>query len=89
MVLEFNKISKPNNKILFDVANFYKNSKKYNEAIKFYTKLIMTLNDDSEISSDLLYRRGGTYERLGEYEKADKDLQDALKIDPDDAYILN
>ena len=89
MVLEFNKISKPNNKILFDVANFYKNSKKYNEAIKFYTKLIMTLNDDSEISSDLLYRRGGTYERLGEYEKADKDLLDALKADPDDAYILN
>ena len=89
IVLEFNKISNPNNKILFDIANFYKNSKKYNEAIKFYTKLIMTLNDDSEITSDLLYRRGGTYERLGEYEKADKDLQDALKIEPDDAYILN
>ncbi len=49
----------------------------------------MTLNDDTEISSDLLYRRGGTYERLGEYEKADKDLLDALKADPDDAYILN
>ena len=89
IVLEFNKISNPNNKILFDIANFYKNSKKYNEAIKFYTKLIMNLNDDSEISSDLLYRRGGTYERLGEYEKADKDLLDALKADPDDAYILN
>ena len=86
---EFNKISNPNNKILFDIANFYKNSKKYEEAIKYYTKVINTSDDISEIKSDLFYRRGGSYERIGKYEKADDDLLNALKIDPDDAYILN
>ncbi len=86
----FNKIDKPNNKMLFDIANFYKNSKVYNEAIKFYTKIIEKLdNDDLDLKSDLLYRRGGSYERLGKYENADDDLLSALNIEPDDAYVLN
>ncbi len=86
---EFDKIIDPNDKILFDMANFYKNSKKYNEAIKYYSKIINSISDISKIKSDLLYRRGGSYERIGIYEKADKDLLNALKINPEDAYILN
>ena len=86
---EFNKIIKPNNKIIFDMANFNKNSKKYEIAIKYYSKVINTLDNDSEIKSDLLYRRGGSYERIGKYENADNDLLYALRINPDDAYILN
>ena len=86
---EFNKIIKPNNKIIFDIGNFYKNSKNYMMAIKYYTKIIDTLDDKSQIKPDLLYRRGGSYERIKEYEKADKDLQHSLKINPDDAYVLN
>ena len=87
--LEFKKIVSPNKKILFDMANFYKNFKKYDEAIIYYTQLIEIFDDNSEIKQDLLYRRGGTYERMKEYSKSDKDLQDSLKIDPDDAYVLN
>ena len=86
---EFDKIDKPNNKILFDMANFYKNSKKYEEAIKYYTLIIDTLSDDSLIKSDLLYRRGGSYERIADYSNADRDLLHSLKINPDDAYVLN
>ena len=86
---EFAKIKKPNNKILFDIANFYKNSKEYEKSIKFYSEIINNLDDISEIKADLLYRRGGSYERIGIYEKADEDLLNALKIKPNDAYILN
>ena len=86
---EFKKIVLPNKKILFDMANFYKNFKKYDEAIIYYTQLIEIFDDNSEIKQDLLYRRGGTYERMKEYSKSDKDLQDSLKLDPDDAYVLN
>lgn len=86
---KFSKINKPNVKMVFDIANFYKNSKNYKKAIEYYTEIILSLEDDSEIMSDLLYRRGGSYERLGEYEKADKDLMSSLKINPDDAYVLN
>ena len=39
--------------------------------------------------ADVLYRRGGTYERLKNYSKADKDLLMSLKIRPDHAYTLN
>jgi len=86
---KFNKIDKPNLKIVFDIANFYKNSKNYEKAIEYYTKIISSLSDNLEIKSDLLYRRGGSYERLGNYEKGDKDLINSLKINPDDAYVLN
>ena len=86
---EFKKITSPNDKVLFDIANFYKNSKEYKEAIKYYSKIIDTLDDTSEIKSDLLYRRGGSFERMRNYKEADKDLLHALKINPDDAYVLN
>ena len=89
IVKKFNKIENPNLRMIFDIANFYKNSKKYEKAIKNYTQIISSLSDDSEIKSDLLYRRGGSYERLGDYEKADKDLLNSLKINSEDAYVLN
>jgi tetratricopeptide (TPR) repeat protein len=89
IVSNFKKIDQPNNKILFDIANFYKKSKKYEEAIKFYSEIIDKLENNSEIKSDLLYRRGGSYERIKNYKKADEDLLNALVISPDDAYILN
>ena len=56
---------------------------------RYYTEIISSLNIDSRIKSDLLYRRGGSYERLGNYQKADEDLKNSLKINPDDVYVLN
>ena len=75
--------------MIFDLANFYKNSKDYKKAIKYYSKVIKKIGNNSEIKSDLLYRRGGSYERIGDYNNADKDLLESLTINPDDAYVLN
>jgi tetratricopeptide (TPR) repeat protein len=86
---KFAKINNPNNKFIFDIANFYKNSKEYTQAIEYYSLIIDTLDDDNELKADLLYRRGGSFERLKEYSRADRDLQHSLKIDPNDAYVLN
>ena len=86
---EFRKIDNPNNKIIFDIANYYKNSKDYETAIKYYSKLIKSLKKNLQIRSDILYRRGGSYERKGDYENADKDLLESLDINPDNAYVLN
>ncbi len=85
----FEKIKKPNEKILFDIANFYRNAKEYDQAISYYTKVLNIVGDDIEIKSDLLYRRGASYERMGNYKEADKDMLLSLKINPDDAYVLN
>ncbi len=89
IISNFQEFENPNNKFIFDIANFYKNAKKYNEAIKYYSLIIDSLNEDTSIKSNLLYRRGGTYERLKDFSNADKDLINSLKINPDDAYILN
>ena len=86
---EFNKIEKPNIKMIFDIANFYKNSKKYDKAIEYYNKILNSFNGDAETKADILYRRGGSYERLKKFKKADKDLLEALEIVPNGAYVLN
>ena len=86
---KFDNIGDQNLKMVFDIANFYKNSKKYKKAIDYYTQIISTLDENSDIKSDILYRRGGSFERLGNYKKADKDLLLSLEINPDDAYVLN
>ncbi len=89
IVAKFNEIDEPDDRMIFDLANFYKSSKKYELAIKFYTKVLEKLHDSSDLKSDILYRRGGSYERMGDYKKADKDLLASLKINPDDPYVLN
>jgi len=86
---KYNQIDNPNLKMQFDIANFYKNSKNYEKAIEYYSQIILSLDDQSELRADLFYRRGGSYERLGDYKKADEDLLNSLNINPDDAYVLN
>ncbi len=89
ITLEFNKIQNPNNKFIFDIANFYKNSKEYKKAIKYYSSIINSLDDDNKVKASLLYRRGASFERLKDFSSADRDLQHSLKINPNDAYVLN
>ena len=76
-------------KILFDLANIYKNFENYKIAIDYYTQVLKQIDKNSNMYADILYRRGGTYERLKNYSKADKDLLMSLKIRPDHAYTLN
>ena len=85
----FEKIKAPSEKILFDMANLSKQFKNYEEAISYYNKLLSRLDKNSVTYADVLYRRGGGFERLGNYIKSDKDLLKSLEIDPDDAYVLN
>ncbi len=86
---EFVKIKDPNINMIFDVANFNKKVKKYKKAIIYYDQIIEKLNKNSIIYAEILYRRGGCYERLKQYDKSDNDLLNSLKINPDDAYVLN
>jgi len=86
---KFNQIKKPSHKIIFDMANTYKNFKKYNKAIELYTNLINQIDDTSEIYADLLYKRGGSFERIGDYKNSDNDLIKSLEIVPEDPYVMN
>ena len=85
----FKKIKNPSIKIIFDIANFNKNAENYKEAIKYYDKILSKINTNSKLYAEILYRRGSSYERLGDYKNSDKDLLKSLDINPDDAYVLN
>ncbi len=86
---EFEKLKQTNDKILYDIANIYRNFKEYKKAIKFYSMILDNEMNNLDIKSEIFYRRGSSYERLGEYKKSDKDLLQSLKINPNDAYVLN
>ena len=85
----FKKIKNPSTKIIFDIANFNKNAKKYKDAIKYYDQIISKIDINSQLYAEILYRRGGSYERLGDYINSDKDLLKSLEVNPDDAYVIN
>ena len=86
---EFNKIENPSLKIIYDMANIFKGFEKYELSIKYYSEVLLELDNNSYIYSDILYRRGGSYERLGEEKKSDKDMLKSLEISPNEPYVLN
>ena len=71
------------------MANIYKRSEEFEKSIKYYSLLLEKLNNNSEAYADVLYKRGSSYERLGEDKNSDRDLLKSLSIKPKDPYILN
>ena len=86
---KFNSIKKPTEKILYDYANINKGFEKYEIAIEYYTELLKNVDQSSYAISRILYRRGSSYERTGNYKKADRDLIESLKMYPNEPYTLN
>jgi len=86
---KFKKIKNPSLKILFDMANITKGFEEYETSIVYYDKVLSKISLNSESRAEILYRRGSCYERLGQFEKSDKDLLNSLKINPNNAYVLN
>jgi tetratricopeptide (TPR) repeat protein len=85
----FLKIKNPPIKIIFDIANINKKSKKYKKAIEHYDVILSKIDDKSPFYYEVLYSRGSSYERIGDYKNSDKDLLKSLEVNPDDAYVLN
>ena len=86
---KFRKIDNPSIKMIFDLANFNKNAKKFKEAIRYYNQILLLADSTSELYAEILYRRGSSYERLGNFKNSDEDLLKSLNINPNDAYVLN
>ncbi len=73
----------------FDYAEFLKNNEKFNESIIFYTEVINKIKKKNPLYAKALDGRGIALERIGEWEKAEKDLLASLKADPNQAYVIN
>ena len=86
---KINDFKNPSTKILYDTANIYKRFKNYKKAVDYYSKVLFEVDKNTSTFADILYRRGGSYERMGDYERADIDLLKSIEIRPDDPYALN
>ncbi len=86
---EFNKIKNPSIRMLFDMGNIVKGFKRYNLSIEYYSKVLSQMNNKDLVYAEILYRRGGSYERIGKTLESDNDLLMSLKINPDEPHVLN
>ena len=86
---EFNLISNPTFENYYELANFYKDYEYYKKSIKYYSLALEELNYDHFLVPKILDRRGTSYERLGDWENAEKDLMESLEIKPEQAHVLN
>tara|TARA_X000001036_G_scaffold333554_1_gene312412 strand:+ start:1080 stop:2774 length:1695 start_codon:yes stop_codon:yes gene_type:complete len=74
---------------IFDYAEFLKNNEKFKESILFYNKVLDEVKKDHPLYTESTDGRGVAYERIGEWNKAEKDLLASLEADPNQAYVLN
>ena len=71
------------------MGNAVKGFEKYDLSIKYYSEVLSKLDSKSMVYADVLYRRGGSYERIGDEKNSDKDLLKSLEINPDEPHVLN
>ena len=86
---KFDEIEKPSLKVIYEMGNVVKSLQKYDLSIKYYTEVLSKLDPTSIIYADVLYRRGGSHERIGNEKKSDEDLLKSLEINPDEPHVLN
>jgi len=86
---EFNLLNNKNFQHYYELANIYKNNEYYEESIKYYSLALEEINEDHFLIPKILDRRGTSYERINDWENAERDLLESLKISPDQPHVLN
>ncbi len=85
----YNKLLEKNIYETYDYAVFLKNNDQYKNSIKFYTEIIKKIDKQHPLYPKVMDGRGVAFERLGEWDKAERDLLLSLNADPDQAYVIN
>ena len=73
----------------FDFAVFLKNNEKFKESIIYYTNVLDRIKKDHPLYPRATDGRGVAFERIGEWNNAEKDLLSSLNADPNQAYVIN
>ena len=73
----------------FDYAEFLKNNEKFEESIPLYTIILDQIEKKHPLYAEAADGRGISFERIGEWDKAEKDLLDSLEVNPNQAYVIN
>jgi len=86
---KFNLLPNPDLEHNYELANFFKDREYYQESIKYYSLALQNIKQNHFLFSRILDRRGTSYERLGDWDNAEKDLKESLRILPDQPHVLN
>lgn len=71
------------------LADLYRGEERYEEAVPIYTRAIEAMTKEETPFWFVLYARGICYERLSEWENAERDFRKALELNPDQPQVLN
>ncbi|WP_376876852.1 tetratricopeptide repeat protein [Albirhodobacter sp. R86504] len=71
------------------LADLLRRTERYEEAIAAYSKLIDLTNESGGAGWVAFYARGISYERSGDWPKAEADFRKALELEPDQPLVLN
>jgi len=55
--------------MIYEMGNIVKGFKKYDLSIKYYSKVLSQIDSSSIMYANILYRRGGSYEKIGNEKK--------------------
>jgi len=86
---EIKKIKNPNFHNYHDLGNFFKSGTNYEKSIKYYSLALKKIDENHKLRPKILHKRGTSYERLGIWDKAEKDFKKSLELKPDQPYVLN
>ena len=73
----------------YDYAEFLKNNEEFKESIKYYTEILKNIDSNHPLYHEVTDGRGVAFERIGEWDKAEKDLLASLSVRPNQAYVIN
>jgi tetratricopeptide (TPR) repeat protein len=71
------------------LGDTYTDVKKFDDAIGAYDQAIAVLRHPSPSDWVVFYARGSVLERLGQWPRAEADMNRALELSPDQPYVLN
>ncbi len=74
---------------LVDLGDLYRGEKRFPEAATAYSRAIERIGEPTRKNWPLFFSRAIAYEQAGDWPKAEADFQQALKLSPDEAYVLN
>ncbi len=75
--------------VLRSLGNILRANKKYEEATQYYSKAIALIDRPEQKDWNQFYARGVCFERLNQWPKAERDLQKALELYPNQPLVLN
>jgi tetratricopeptide (TPR) repeat protein len=74
---------------LMRLGDILRGENRFTEAVDAYSRAIQRIGEPTRADWSLFYARGIAYDRAGEWDKAEADLQHALQLSPDQPYVLN